>query len=157
MKIVRKFSTILRQDPELIYKLIPPFYPQNSAIYQQFRRIKDKSLMILGLSTKNWDYSLTRISFGFSTYALSISAAGAQIAILISSGSVVLYDSSVFTESTASPIKHGERVYRMELNSTGTLLATHGYRTTKIWEISNGNARSWLELSSHDLDRLLCF
>lgn len=36
VKIVGKFGRILRRDPESIYKLIPPFCPQNSAIYQQF-------------------------------------------------------------------------------------------------------------------------
>ena len=138
VKIVGKFGTILRRNPESIYKLIPPFCPQNSAIYQQFGKLKDKSLLVSGLSTENWDDSLARISFGFGTYASSISAAGAQIAILVSSGSVVLYDSSIFEEATASPIKHGERVYRMELNSAGTLLATYGYLTTKVWEVSTG-------------------
>lgn len=139
VKLVGKFGTILRRNPESIYKLIPPFCPPNSAIYQQFGRTQDKSLVVFGLSTENWDDSLARISFGFGTYASSISAAGAQIAILVSSGSVVLYDSSVFEEAITSPIKHGERVYRMELNSTGTLLATYGYLTTKIWDISTGN------------------
>ena len=139
VKLVGKFGTILRRNPESIYKLIPPFCPPNSAIYQQFGRTQDKSLLVSGLSTENWDDSLARISFGFGTYASSISAAGAQIAILVSSGSVVLYDSSVFEEAITSPIKHGERVYRMELNSTGTLLATYGYLTTKIWDISTGN------------------
>ena len=141
MKIVGKFSAILRRNPESIYKLIPPFCPRNSAIYQQFGKMQDKSLLVSGLSNENWDDSLARISFGFGTYASSISAAGAQIAILISSGSVVLYDSLVFEEATTSPIKHGERVYRMELNSTGTLLATYGYLTTKIWEISTGKCK----------------
>ena len=145
VKIVGKFGTILRQNPESIYKLIPPFCPQNSAIYQQFGRMKDKSLLVSGLSTENWDDSLARMSFGFGTYASSISAAGAQIAILVSSGSVVLYDSSIFEEATASPIKHGERVYRMELNSTGTLLATYGYITTKIWEIFTGKCKVTVE------------
>lgn len=141
VKIVGKFGTILRRNPESIYKLIPPFCPQNSAIYQQFGKTQDKTILVSGLSTENWDDSLARISFGFGTYASSISAAGAQIAILVSSGSVVLYDSSVFEEVTTSPIKHGERVYRMELNSTGTLLATYGYLTTKIWDISTGNCK----------------
>ena len=141
VKIVGKFGTILQRSPESIYKLIPPFCPLNSAIYQQFGRTQDKSLSVSGLSTENWDDSLARISFGFGTYASSISAAGAQIAILISSGSVVLYDSSVFEEATTSPIKHGERVYRMELNSTGTLLATYGYLTTKIWDVSTGKCK----------------
>ena len=145
VKIVGKFGMILRRDPESIYKLIPPFCPPNSAIYQQFGKTQDKSLSVSGLSTENWDDSLARISFGFGTYASSISAAGAQIAILVSSGSVVLYDSSVFEEATTSPIKHGERVYRIELNSTGTLLATYGYLTTKIWETSTGKCKMSVE------------
>ncbi|KAL9129956.1 MAG: hypothetical protein Q9175_007148 [Cornicularia normoerica] len=145
VKIVGKFGTVLRRNPESIYKLIPPFCPQNSAIYQQFGKIKDKSLLVSGLSTGNWDDSLARMSFGFGTYASSISAAGAQIAILFSSGSVVLYDSSVFEEAESSPIKHGERVYRMEMNSAGTLLAPYGYLTTKIWEISTGKCKTSVE------------
>ena len=145
VKIVGKFGMILRRNPESIYKLIPPFCPPNSAIYQQFGRTQEKSLSVSGLLTENWDDSLARISFGFGTYASSISAAGAQIAILVSSGSVVLYDSSVFEEATTSPIKHAERVYRIELNSTGTLLATYGYLTTKIWEVSTGKCTMSVE------------
>ena len=145
VKIVGKFGAILRQDPESIYKLIPPFCPQNSAIYRQFGKTKDKSLVVSGISTPDWDDSVARLSCGYGSYATSISAAGAQIAILISSGSVVLYDSSTFEEVTASPIKHGERVYRMELNSTGTLLATYGYRTTKLWEVSSGICKMSVE------------
>lgn len=138
VKIVGKFGTILRENPESIYKLIPPFCPRNSAIYQQFGKTKDKSLVVSGLSNENWDDSLARMSFGFGTYASSISVAGAQIAILVTSGVVILYNSSTFEEATASPIKHGERIYRMELNSTGTVLATYGYKTTKIWETRTG-------------------
>ncbi|KAI9665515.1 MAG: hypothetical protein M1831_001657 [Alyxoria varia] len=141
VKIVGKFSTVLRQNPESIYKLVPPFCPGNSAIYQQFGKMKDKSLTVSGLSMENWEDSFARISFGFGTYASSISAAGAQIAFLISSGSVVLHDSSIFEEAPASPIKHGERVYRMELNNTGTLLVTYGYSTTKIWDTSTGKCK----------------
>lgn len=141
VKIVGKFGTILRQNPESIHKLIPPFCPRNSAIYQQFGKMKDKSLVVSGLSNENWDDSLARMSFGFGTYASSISVAGAQIAILVTSGVVILYDSSTFEEATASPIKHGERIYRMELNSTGTVLATYGYKTTKIWETKTGKCR----------------
>ncbi|KAL8808980.1 MAG: hypothetical protein Q9200_003840 [Gallowayella weberi] len=138
VKVVGKFGRVLRRDPESIFKMIPPFCPQSSAIYQQFGRSKDKSLVISGLSGQNWDDSIARMSFGPGTYASSISAAGSQIAILVSSGKVILYHSSIFEEATASPIKHGERVYRMALNSNGTLLATYGYLTTKIWETSTG-------------------
>lgn len=145
VQIVGKFGTSLRRNPESIYKLIPPFCPQNSSIYQLFGKVEAKRLMVSGISTANWDDSPTRIPLGFGTYASFISAAGAQIAVLASSGSVFIYDSSVFEEAAASPIKHGERVYRMELNSTGTLLATYGYRTTVIWEIPTGKCKISVE------------
>ena len=141
VKIVGKFGANLRRNPESIYKLIPPFCPQNSSIYKLFGSTEAKNLMVSGVSTENWDDSPTRISLGSGTYASFISAAGAQIAILASLGSVFIYDASIFEEAEASPIKHGERVYKMELNSTGTLLATYGYRTTKIWEISTGKCK----------------
>ena len=141
VKIIGRFGTILRRNPESIYKLIPPFCPKNSAIFQYFGETKDKSLVVSGLPIEDWDDSLARMSFGFGTYASFVSAAGAHVAILVSSGSVVLYDSTIFEEATASPVKHGERVYRMELNSTGTLLATFGYLTTKVWETSSGKCK----------------
>ena len=140
-KIVGKFGTVLERSPEAIYRLIPPFCPSNSAIHQQFGKLKDKSLIVSGLSNGNWDDSLARMSFGFGTYASSISANGPCIAVLIPPGIVMLYDSSTFMEYPTSPIKHGERVFRMELNTAGTLLATYGYLTTKIWETTTGNCK----------------
>ena len=141
MKIVGKFGTSLRRNPECIYKLIPPFCPPNSAIYQQFGKAEIRSLMISGQSNENWDDSLARLSLGFGTYASSISAAGTQIAVLATSGVISIFDSSTFEESTVSPIQHGERVYRMELSTTGTLLVTYGFRTTKLWDVRTGKCK----------------
>ncbi|ORY56951.1 uncharacterized protein BCR38DRAFT_414263 [Pseudomassariella vexata] len=85
---------------------------------------------------------LVRTSKHLSRYSAERRAhevSGAQIAVLVSSGSVFLYDSSTLDETASSPFKHGERVYRMQLNSTGTVIVTYGYRTTKVWEVSTGN------------------
>ncbi|KAL9625128.1 MAG: hypothetical protein Q9160_000857, partial [Pyrenula sp. 1 TL-2023] len=141
VKIVGKFGTNLRRNPEAIYKLIAPFCPQHSSIYQLFGKTEARELDVSGLSTDNWDDLLARLSLGFNVYASSIVAAGAHIAIFASSGRVFIYDSSVFEEAVVSPIEHNERLYRMDLNSTGTLLATYGYRTTKVWELSTGKCK----------------
>ena len=141
MKIPGKFGRILHRNPESIYKLIAPFCPQNTAIYHQFGKMKDKAIVVSGLSAENWDDSLARISLGLGDYASSISAAGTRISILTSSGNTLIYDSSTFEELIASPIRHGERVYRIQLNSTGALLATYGYRSTRIWEVSTGKCK----------------
>ncbi|KAG8531039.1 uncharacterized protein KY384_004396 [Bacidia gigantensis] len=137
-KIVGKFGGILGQNPESIHKLIPPFCPQNSAIYQQFGKPKGDSLVVTGFPSHNWDDSLARLSFGLGTYATSVSAVGAQIATLVPSGTVLLHDSSNFEETEASPIRHGERVYSMVSNSSATLLATYGYHTIKFWDTHSG-------------------
>ena len=140
-KIVGRFHAILRQNPESIYKLIPPFCPQNSAIYQQFGNRIDRALQGPGLSAGNWSDLFARLSFEFGDFASSILAAGSQIAVLIPSGKVYLYNSSDFEQATFSPISHGERIYRMELNTTGTLLATYGYLTIKVWDLSIGHCK----------------
>ncbi|KAI4694124.1 uncharacterized protein J4E84_002705 [Alternaria hordeiaustralica] len=142
VKIIGKFGAILRRNPTTIHETIAPFCPHNSAIYQQFGRTKQRNLMVSGISTQTWDDSLARLSFGFGTYASFISTAGNHVAVLAASGKasgkVSLFDISLFEETATSPIRHGERTYMMELNSSGTLLVTYGYRTTKIWEISTG-------------------
>lgn len=141
VKIIGKFGSSLRRNPRSIYKLVPPFCPPNSAIYQQFGKMEAGTLMVSGLSNENWDDSLARLSFGFGTYASSISAAGAQIAVLATSGVVFLFDCSTFEEIGASPIQHGERVYMMELSTSGTLLVTYGFKTTKLWDAKTGECK----------------
>ena len=141
VRIVGRFGTNLRRNPESIYKLIPPFCPPSSSIYQLFGKQEEGSLKVSGLSRQTWDDSLARLSFGLSTYASCILAAGAQIAILDPPGTIFVYDSSIFQELAASPINHGEYVSLVEFNSTGTLLVTYGYRTTKVWEVLTGKCR----------------
>ena len=141
MKIVGKFGSTLRRNPESIYKLIPPFCPPNSAIYQQFGKQEARTLLVSGQSMGNWDDALARLSLGLGTYAASISAVGGHIAVLALSGMVFVFNASTFEETTASPIRHGERVYRMKLSTSGLVLATYGFKTTKIWDVHAGTCK----------------
>ncbi|KAL1859522.1 hypothetical protein VTK73DRAFT_7574 [Phialemonium thermophilum] len=140
-QIVTRFGAHLLRDPEAIYKLIPPFCPRNSSIFQLFGK-KEKALTVSGPSIENWDELVARIPLGLTNFASSIEAAGKQLAILNSSGSVSLYDSHNYGEKVGSPLQHGERVYMFRLNRTATLLATYGYHTIKIWDISTGECTS---------------
>jgi WD40 repeat protein len=160
LQVVGKFNSLLRRKPDSIYKSIPPLCPKASSIYQLFGKAEAKNLSVTGLSAETWDDSLARIPLGHghsTAFASAITAAGSQIAVLTSSGSVFLYDSSDFMEGKSSPIKHGERVNRMHLNSTATLLATYGYRTTKVWEVSTGKCMVSVEsvkINTRPLDML---
>ncbi|KXG51211.1 uncharacterized protein PGRI_067830 [Penicillium griseofulvum] len=139
VKIVGKFGAILRGHPDAIYKSIPPFCPRNSAIYQQYGKVEAKTLAVSGISIPDWDDYIARLSFG--GYASYITAAGPRVAVMASSGNVLVYDASDFEEAIINPIAHGERVYRIALNRTGTLIVTYGYRTTKMWEIATGTCK----------------
>jgi WD40 repeat protein len=143
LRIVGKFSNLLRRKPDSVYKFIPPFCPRSSSIYRLFGKAEAKNLSVTGLSTEVWDDSIARISVGNGPgiFASYIHAAGSQIAVLAPSGSVFFCDSSDFREGTASPIEHGERVDRMALNGTATLLATYGYHSTKVWDVSTGQCK----------------
>ncbi|KAI0135684.1 hypothetical protein F4814DRAFT_402162 [Daldinia grandis] len=141
VKLIGKFGAHLRRNPESIYKLIPPLCPRNSSIYKIFGKREAKNISVLGISTENWDDFLARISLGPGNFASSITASGPLVGILASRQKVFIYDSSTFEEMVASPIQHGESIYRMELNGTATLMATYGYKTTKVWETSTGDCR----------------
>lgn len=139
IKITGKFGSILRRNPEAIYKSVPPFCPKSSAIYQQFGKSESKVLQVSGLSLENWDDSFARMAFG--AYMSSMAVAASSVAILASSGKVLLYDSTLFEQIPASPIEHQERVYRMELNDSASLLATYGYKNVKVWHLPSGNCK----------------
>ncbi|KAK8002901.1 Cellobiose dehydrogenase [Apiospora arundinis] len=139
VKIMGKFGPNLIRKPESVYKVIPPFCPQNSAVFQQFGKGESRSLSVKGLI--DWDDSLTRMSLGFGAYTSSIRTAGSFIAILATPGNVFVFDSATFDAVTGSPFKHGERVYSMEISAASATLVTYGYRTTKAWNISTGECK----------------
>lgn len=142
VKIVGKFGKALRQRPESIHNHIPAFCPQDCLIYNLFGKSEGREFVISGLSNKNWDDSLARIPLTSGYFASTVSAAGSRVAILASSefsGAVFVYDASDFEEIAASPMIHGERVYRTALNNTGTMIVSYGYHTTKIWDVNSGD------------------
>lgn len=145
LRVLGKFGSALRRRPECIYKSVPPFCPRSSPMYQYFGKGEAKTLAVTGLSGEIWDDSLARMSLGQDSsrniFASHIIAVGSAISVLSSHGNAYIFGSSDFLERKASPIRHGERVYRMQMNSTATLLATYGYRTTKIWEVSTGKCK----------------
>jgi hypothetical protein len=140
IKIAGKFGTVLLRSPRLIYKIIPPFCPRSSPMYQQFGQAQAKSLAVSGPSAmiEKWDDSLGRMTFGTRIHATSVSAAGNQIAVLAPEGKVFMYETSTFEPPAYGNIDHQDRILKMALNTTATLVATCGWDNTKIWEVRTG-------------------
>ena len=138
VKLAGKFGRSLRRNPESIFKIVPSLCPQSSSIFQQFGKQESRSLSLSGFADSHWDDSLGRFSFVSDSYASFLHAAGSYIFVLLPSGSIIVYDTSTFDQQAFSPFKHGEWIDRMQTNSTGTMLVSYGYRTTKIFSVATG-------------------
>lgn len=139
IKIVGKFGNTLRQHPDSIYKLIPPFCPEDSIIYQQFGRKESRALHVSGFASNTWDDCLARFTLEKGAVASSVIAAGNRIAVLANvrkTGHVIIYRAATFEEQRR--ITHPERVFKIQFNKIGNLLVSYGYITTRVWNMTNG-------------------
>jgi WD40 repeat protein len=138
VKIVGKFGNNLRQQPNSIYKLIPPFCPEESLIYQQFGRKEARALHVSGFSSGAWDDCLARFCMEEGVVASSVIAAGSRIAVLAvirKTSQVIIYNSATFEEQRR--ITHPERVLSIQADKLGRLVS-YGYLTTRIWDTATG-------------------
>jgi WD40 repeat protein len=145
VKIVGKFGNNLSGNPDSIYKLIPPFCPENSTIYQQFGKREAKSLYVSGC-TSTWDDCLARLSWDRGVLATSVLTAGSRVAILTSvrkKSQIIIYNSITFEEQRR--IIHPEHVFRIQVNRIGDKLVSYGYLTTRVWNLATGDCIKLLQ------------
>lgn len=136
VKIVGKFGRNLLDAPNSIFKIIPPFCPTDSIIHRLFGK---KSTLLVSLSRNSnatWDDSLAKLFVGAASQTLRIICIGRYFAILTTSDRVILWNSTTCQRS--SEIIHGEYLIAMCASNSGKLIATYGFRKTKIWDVSNG-------------------
>ena len=137
LKIVGKFGANLLEDPTAIYSYIPPFCPPNSQIYKLQRR-SPGLLSVEGLSNNDdWDDLLARLSVGPEHEASKIACSERFIAVLTLAGKITLWNSVTF--EGYRDFVHQELVHMFCFSHGGDLLATYGYKTTKIWSVISGH------------------
>ncbi|KFY19780.1 hypothetical protein V491_04219 [Pseudogymnoascus sp. VKM F-3775] len=140
IKIVGKFGNSLSQYPESIYKLIPPFYPEDSIIYQQFGRKERKALQVSKTTINGSDDCLARLSLDEGLAASSVLAAGSRIVMLANVRNLahmIIYNSATFEEQRR--VTHPERVFCIQFNKIRNRLVSYGYTTTRVWDIATGD------------------
>ncbi|KAK0671872.1 YVTN repeat-like/Quino protein amine dehydrogenase [Cercophora samala] len=139
-KVVGKFGQRLVESPESIHKLIPPFCPEASVMYQQFGRKEARSLQVSGYTQDGWDDGVARFSTGPHGVASGILSAGNRIVILTNlkkDGRILIYDGVTFEETFG--ISQPERVLIIGTNKMGTLLVSYGYLSTRVWDLVTGS------------------
>ncbi|KAK8034524.1 NACHT and WD domain-containing protein [Apiospora rasikravindrae] len=137
IRIVGKFGSNLLQSPTSIYRLIPPFCPESAIISRTFHQPENQTISVQGLVSLDWDDNLARLSLGQDEIASSIRCAGSFFFTLIShNGTVVVWHMETCEELRR--LCHEEWVTLMETNKTGSLLATGGRFTNRVWDPSSG-------------------
>lgn len=136
VKVVGRFHRQLLSDSAAIYKLIPPFCPDNSALHRQFYQPESSDLLISGISNIAWNDNLARISLPDGDQGWKITCAGHHFAVLSSTGAIILWKSINFEE--VCTLQHQEPVTAMCFNSKGDKFVTWGLKTTNLWSVPSG-------------------
>jgi WD40 repeat protein len=137
MKLVGKFGIHLISHPRLIFKLVPPFCPRGSILYQQFGSKEGSSTLTLaGFSNSWWNDCLAKFAIPGQHKLLAIECFMRYFAIMISNGDVILYSST--TCEAEKTLNHGERILTWCFDQYGNKLATYGRKKTAVWDVALG-------------------
>ncbi|MCJ1396007.1 hypothetical protein MMC18_008893 [Xylographa bjoerkii] len=135
LRIVGKFGTYLMQDPTGIHKYVPQLCPSNSMIHQS-ATTSSTQFSVVGLGATDWDDCLARLSIGSNQEAFLLVCHGRYLAVATSAKYIILWDSLTF--EILRRLKHNEHIFRMCFSSGGRSIASYGFKTTRIWEVSSG-------------------
>ncbi|KAK8110225.1 uncharacterized protein PG998_006682, partial [Apiospora kogelbergensis] len=139
VNVVGRFVDRLLECPDSIFKLIPPFCPKTSKIYQQFGRKESDTLQVGVPENEVWDDYLSRFSMDEGLHASSVITGGSLIAILATqwkSTYILIYNSHTFEKQ--QHISHPEEVYDFQLSHSGKFLVTYGYKSVRLWDSGTG-------------------
>ncbi|CAL8574483.1 hypothetical protein XPA_000443 [Xanthoria parietina] len=137
IRIVRKFGRALLQNPLSIYRLIPVFCPSESQIGTVYGRNLDFGVSVAGICSSSWDDCMARIS-GIEDETISrvLSTESNFVTLVSTRGKAIIWSCETCAE--LRNIYHNEYTTHMAINKLGTMLATAGVRTVRVWELSSG-------------------
>lgn len=137
IRVVGKFGSNLLRNPPSIYKHVPAFCPRESMIGKAYGSSPSRLLTVEGLPSETWDDCLASVDIGREDSASQVLATESLFLILANASGTVIVWSSETCEKIRT-MHQGEWVTMMALNKAGTLVATAGYRTFCVWEVSSG-------------------
>ena len=139
VKIVGHFGHLLLQHPDAIFKLIPPFCPQETTIHRLFGQAQSDTISLSGLVNRHWGDCVSRLPFEEGDYPLAIQVTGELMFVLTSQlGTSHVFVYSVVTFQEVQRITHTEWARDIQYDEKGKRLVMFGYRTTTIWDMTTG-------------------
>lgn len=136
VRLVSKFGKQLQSHPHAIHNLIPPFCPQESAVYKRFASSRGIHLVGKPSHTQGWDDCSSIITYAKGETIMATSCSESYFALrTMLSRTIFVYD-----ESTCQEIKrleNGEAIMVLAIGSIGRYLASAGPKSIKVWELAS--------------------
>lgn len=148
IRLVGRFSNNIVENPASVYKHVVPFCPKESIISRSLGHIGYSAFTVTGISSLTWDDCLARLTIGDDRVASQIVSKDTFfITLLGSDGTLVVWNAETCDE--ARRIVHGEWVSHMKCSRTSNLVATAGFKTTRVWDITTGEEMNRLPKKAH--------
>ncbi|KAL2127487.1 hypothetical protein VTI74DRAFT_10641 [Chaetomium olivicolor] len=135
VRLVSKFGGQLRSYPHAIHSLIPPFCPQDSALFRRFA--SPRGLHLVGFSNQTWNDCTSIITYGKGETITAVACSERFFALgTVLSKEIIPYGEMTCQETRR--LNNGEPVMVLVFGHTGKYLASAGHRSIKIWELETG-------------------
>ncbi|KAJ5519087.1 hypothetical protein N7453_001509 [Penicillium expansum] len=133
IRLVMKFGTNLKDHPQSIFHLIPPFCPPATAPWKQFASTA-RSINVRGLRAETWDDCLSTIVNTHEQYS-SLASSTTQFAIGSFSGGISLFKQVTFEETGS--LQHEEPVGLLKFGDSENTLVSAGSKSIRIWDLAS--------------------
>ena len=121
-RVVTLYGTGLLDDPAMIHTLVPPFCPQDSAIFRNFSH-PEGGIRLVGSAKCGWDDKILSISYD-RRKATAVACRDERFAVGMADGEAIIHKTSTFENFTS--LMHGESISVLEFGVTSRLLASCG-------------------------------
>ncbi|KAL8791063.1 MAG: hypothetical protein Q9213_000270 [Squamulea squamosa] len=156
IRVVGRFGRNIIENPASIHKHIVPFCPKESIISRSFGSTSRSAFAVSGISSKKWDDCLARMTMGEDQTASKVLCKDTFFVTLAGiNGTVVVWSAETCEEIRR--FTHGEYVTYMTSSRTSNLIATAGFKTTRVWDITTGEELYRLAKGRHHHTRTLAF
>ncbi len=156
IRVVGRFGNNVAENPSSIHKHVVPFCPKDSIISRSFSHVGQLMFSVTGMSSNNWDDCLARLTMGEDQTASKVFCKDTFFVTLVGIDSTLI----VWDSDTCEEIRrftHMEYVTHMTSSKTSNLVATAGFKTTRIWDITTGGELFRLPKERRHHTRALAF
>ncbi|KAI1423684.1 hypothetical protein F5Y12DRAFT_517419 [Xylaria sp. FL1777] len=139
IRIVGRFGSNLLDNPSSIHKHVIPFCPRDTIIARTFGSSHQlqSTFSVNGITSVNWDACLARLNIDDGRIASQLLCKDTILIMLIATeGVMVIF--RVETLEEIGRISHGEYVMQIVSSKTSNLVATGGFQTIRVWDVTTG-------------------